>query len=328
MAIELANGVTLPDFPEGVFDVYKYGVIAAVTEGENTTYYFMATAYPCAFVPLEIATEIGIDNAETGGLVSLGRGLIDYEFSGNGANWEKLPEVPQARAECPLGNGAELLWTNYDVFIATAYNATTDEITVGTEIYFANSEVIEYIATSTEFKTVADKIRSKGGTTASMEWPDGFAAAIEAIQAGGGEVKRAEGTLKWSLAETAEATVSCGFKPDLVFLTDGGSSDSDDGTALFHAALAFTEDARTGDYLVTMTPSANQEENVDYYAIYGKQTDDGFYIYVSSIRDGVGYVQYGLTLNYVAVNYSDLSGSGSGGSGSSDLPLAEEVLFG
>lgn len=317
MAIELANGVTLPDFPEGVFDVYKYGVIAAVTEGENTAYYLMATAYPCAFVPLEIATEIGIDNAETGGLVSLGRGLIDYEFSGNGANWEKLPEVPQARAECPLGNGAELLWTNYDVFIATAYNATTDEITVGTEIYFANSEVIEYIATSTEFKTVADKIRSKGGTTASMEWPDGFAAAIEAIQSGGGEVQRSEGTFTTS---GGRANVECGFKPDLVVIFEENNN-------CCHAAFGFAEDDRSETTtLFTMMDQTGIGSNP--YVLASSRTETGFTVNVNKYTSASEYSNYNGTFNYVAVNYSDLSGSGSGGSGSSDLPLAEEVLFG
>lgn len=43
-----------------------------------------------------------------------------------------------------------------------------------------------YIATAVDFTTVADAIRAKGGTSASLSWPAGFAAAISAIQTSGG----------------------------------------------------------------------------------------------------------------------------------------------
>lgn len=44
-----------------------------------------------------------------------------------------------------------------------------------------------YIATAVDFTTVADAIRAKGGTSASLSWPAGFAAAISAIPTGGGD---------------------------------------------------------------------------------------------------------------------------------------------
>ncbi|MBR2804357.1 MAG: hypothetical protein IKE20_04345 [Eggerthellaceae bacterium] len=43
-----------------------------------------------------------------------------------------------------------------------------------------------YIATDGEFAAVADAIREKGGTSAALEWPTGFADAIGAISGGGG----------------------------------------------------------------------------------------------------------------------------------------------
>lgn len=43
-----------------------------------------------------------------------------------------------------------------------------------------------YIATAVDFTTVADAIRAKGGTSASLSWPAGFAAAISAIPTSGG----------------------------------------------------------------------------------------------------------------------------------------------
>lgn len=44
----------------------------------------------------------------------------------------------------------------------------------------------DYLTTDTELTSVADAIRTKGGTSAALEWPDGFAQAIEDIPSGGG----------------------------------------------------------------------------------------------------------------------------------------------
>ena len=39
----------------------------------------------------------------------------------------------------------------------------------------------DYKATDTEFTTVANAIRTKGGTSAQLEWPSGFAGAVAAL---------------------------------------------------------------------------------------------------------------------------------------------------
>lgn len=41
--------------------------------------------------------------------------------------------------------------------------------------------IVEYIATNAEFMDVADRIRTKGGTNASLSWPNGFKNAIDEI---------------------------------------------------------------------------------------------------------------------------------------------------
>lgn len=46
------------------------------------------------------------------------------------------------------------------------------------------SEII-YTTTSTELTSVANAIRSKGNTSESLEYPDSFVEAIEAIEGGG-----------------------------------------------------------------------------------------------------------------------------------------------
>ena len=44
----------------------------------------------------------------------------------------------------------------------------------------------DYLVTDTELTDVADAIRTKGGTSAALEWPTDFVDAIDAIEAGGG----------------------------------------------------------------------------------------------------------------------------------------------
>jgi len=71
----------------------------------------------------------------------------------------------------------------------------------------------DYIATDTELTAVADAIRSKGGTSASLEWPSGFSSAIAAIPTSGdvptGTISiTANGT--YNVAQYASADVSVG----------------------------------------------------------------------------------------------------------------------
>lgn len=43
----------------------------------------------------------------------------------------------------------------------------------------------DYKATTAEFQSVANAIRTKGGTSSPLSWPDGFISAINAIPSGG-----------------------------------------------------------------------------------------------------------------------------------------------
>lgn len=42
----------------------------------------------------------------------------------------------------------------------------------------------DYLVTDTELTAVADAIRTKGGTSAALEWPDGYSQAVAAIPTG------------------------------------------------------------------------------------------------------------------------------------------------
>lgn len=47
----------------------------------------------------------------------------------------------------------------------------------------------DYKATTAEFQSVANAIRTKGGTSAQLEWPTGFVSAVQAIPTGSGVVQ-------------------------------------------------------------------------------------------------------------------------------------------
>ena len=42
----------------------------------------------------------------------------------------------------------------------------------------------DYLTTDTDLTTVADAIRTKGGTSAALEWPSGYVDAVDAIPTG------------------------------------------------------------------------------------------------------------------------------------------------
>lgn len=134
----------------------------------------------------------------------------------------------------------------------------------------------------------------------------------------GGEVQRAEGT--FTPDSSGQATVECGFKPDLLFVNTGGSTNYNGITYIMSGAFAFTEETRTDQNATMATAFAYLGNEEGYYDVTAMQTDSGFQLKI--LLNGSPFT---YNVNYVAVNYSDL---GSGGSGSSDLPLAEEVLFG
>ena len=51
----------------------------------------------------------------------------------------------------------------------------------------AFDKVVDSAALDAGMKSVADAIRAKTGTTNLLAWPDGFKAAVEGIQTGGGQ---------------------------------------------------------------------------------------------------------------------------------------------
>ncbi len=81
--------------------------------------------------------------------------------------------------------------------------------------------------------SVADAIRTKGGTTADLAFPDEFVSAVNAISTGV-TVKTASGSAKTS--SKGLLTLNIGFKPDLIVLKVGTLNGYE-----FNLNLALTE---------------------------------------------------------------------------------------
>ena len=137
---------------------------------------------------------------------------------------------------------------------------------------------------------VADSIRAKGGTTEPLAFPDGFAAAVNAIVVKTGtEIKRTTGTVKNG------ETKNCGWKPDLVYITNGGS---DDGFT-YSACFAFEASGKT------KLNCAHWYGSSDVVDCYATQTATGFTAEFGTYDSNDNWVSYRNSFSYVAVKYTE-----------------------
>lgn len=79
----------------------------------------------------------------------------------------------------------------------------------------ANYKLCDADRLDADLSIVADAIRAKGGTSAKLEFPSGYKAAVEAISGGGNTEKKGSLTTNSS----GMATVDCGFQPDIVWFS-------------------------------------------------------------------------------------------------------------
>lgn len=61
-----------------------------------------------------------------------------------------------------------------------------------------------YVVSKSSLKGIADKIRTKGGTSADLEYPDGFEDAVDAIPSGGGTYQAKSGVTPTTSSQTIQ----------------------------------------------------------------------------------------------------------------------------
>jgi hypothetical protein len=81
----------------------------------------------------------------------------------------------------------------------------------------------DYLTTDTELTSVADAIREKGGTSAALEWPQGYVDAIGAISSGGATLYKIDNnggrtapdtiTIDGTTYDENSSTVRMGYAP-------------------------------------------------------------------------------------------------------------------
>lgn len=104
-------------------------------------------------------------------------------------------------------------------------------------------------------------------------------------------VQRKSGTFQ------GNATVSCGFRPDMVMI----HANHDDGGNVSHAAAAFYEESRNYAGVFVMLDAGNGT----FYVMWAYRQDNGFRIQVSFIDASWNWLDASnVTFNYTAVKYT------------------------
>ena len=75
----------------------------------------------------------------------------------------------------------------------------------------ATYKVVDAEQLNADMTSVADSIRTKGGTTDALAWPDGYKTAIEAIQTGGGTPSLQSKSVTYTANGTATITPDAGY---------------------------------------------------------------------------------------------------------------------
>lgn len=142
---------------------------------------------------------------------------------------------------------------------------------------------------------IANAIRKKGGTSASMSFPNGFSSAINAISTGV-TVQRKSGT--FTTNSSGSATVNCGFKPDAVFFT--GTNPMSNNSA-FHAGVAFTDGNVNSMETMFVPPSTSYLLS----SLVTTQSTSGFTVKAVRVSTSTQTSNdSNRTVNYIAVKYS------------------------
>ena len=154
----------------------------------------------------------------------------------------------------------------------------------------ANYKLCNSDQLDSDLTTVADAIRSKGGTSAKLEFPSGYITAIDAISTGI-TVQKKTGTA------SIGSKISCGFKPDVVLLTYNKREDEYTYVAGIDFAAINNDNA-----CVSMWASA---DNYDLYDFYVSRNSVGFKIDESYVQRPSGEISPNRnSISYTAIKYT------------------------
>lgn len=159
----------------------------------------------------------------------------------------------------------------------------------------ANYKYVDADQLDEDLASVADRIRSKGGTTSPLAFPDGFNTAIDAISTGV-TVQVKTGTVT-GVSGTAK-TVRCGFKPDAVFFTGRDAIMQ----ANVHCGVAFKEANVTSMETLFGTASSSYLFSI----LTVTQNSSGFSVSGKRLStSGTQTNESNRSLSYIAIKYTE-----------------------
>lgn len=141
-----------------------------------------------------------------------------------------------------------------------------------------------------DLEIVADSIRDKGGTSDKLTFPEGFKNAVDAISKGIA-VQTKSGS--FSTGSNGHATVSCGFKPDMLYVTKGESYQWYKVSACFAFHAAGSDRINTGMW--------TGETVIDGYAT---RNESGASLNMKTYDESWNEIGYAGMFSYVAVKYT------------------------
>ena len=160
----------------------------------------------------------------------------------------------------------------------------------------AIDKAVDSSALNSNLTAVANAIRTKGGTSAQLAFPAGFVSAIGNIPTGT-PVRTYSGS--FTTDANGEATINCGFKPDLVYIEGYDIPES----RYFFTIPLFLHSGAAGEYIVgtgVLTDNDNQ-----YAEVGSAPRTNGFFIGLYRIGWNWNYLHLAnYTMNYTAIKWT------------------------
>lgn len=155
----------------------------------------------------------------------------------------------------------------------------------------ANYMLVNADKLDSDLEMIAGSIRAKSGKSDKLSFPDGFKEMIDGIVLdSGAKIQTKEGIFSTS---RGSATVNCGFKPDLVVITNNITYQG-----FASAGFAFTASGKTN----LETAIWGSASAFIILSIQCRQSSTGFSVNVTEYEDDP--VSYNGRLSYIAVKYT------------------------
>ena len=203
----------------------------------------------------------------------------------------------------------------------------------------ATYKVVDAEQLNADMSSVADSIRTKGGTTDALAWPDGYKTAIEAIQTGGGEPSLQSKSVTYTANGTNTVTPDGGYdglsSVDVTVDVSGGGGGGAGFSVTFPATAVNWVNVNAGGIVQVDGTVVNM---IDYSTLAGKTIPNvieicvygsGYYFPRMTVQTGkimLTYLGPMSVLTRTAVDGESSMVYIGDGSTSRWIPLADTVI--